>query len=46
VVSVATSLLGPPTGQVIRHRLSRAGDRKLNHATAPTQSSCWSRAKD
>jgi hypothetical protein len=23
----------PPSGQVIRHRLSRAGNRKLNHAS-------------
>jgi transposase len=25
-------MAGAPSGQVIRHRLSRAGDRKLNHA--------------
>jgi transposase len=27
-----TAPLEPPSGQVVRHRLSRAGDRKLNHA--------------
>ena len=27
-----TAPLDAPSGQVIRHRLSRAGDRKLNHA--------------
>jgi transposase len=31
-----TAPLEASSGQVIRHRLSRAGDRKLNHATAPT----------
>jgi hypothetical protein len=32
VASAACSCRDPGCGQVIRHRLSRAGDRKLNHA--------------